>query len=254
MPGAGPSRMTTLRGGLCGRRVAERGGDDAADAPAAEDALDARVEGELEPVGEDVDGEAGLLLPVGVDRLELEHPQRGPRGQVLGEALPAQSGEAAGVDHAKLGHTSIERVTARLIRQRMNSRTSAWYSGTSMRNESWPQGDSTSWCSTRAPMAAQRLRHARRVLGAEAPVRAEGDQLEARGRRARHALVAERVEVVHHPRQVQVGARVEAGEEDRRLVVEVVLDLVVGRRASSAVRDAARARRTSAPSPPPRGR
>ena len=95
-----------------------------------------------------------------------------------------------------------------------------------MRNESWPQGDSISTCSAAAPRSPELVGDVHGVLRAEAPVRAEGhDERPRRDRRARR--VRERLEVVHDPREVEVGQRLEAREEDLRLVVEVVLDLEV---------------------------
>ena len=62
--GASSDAATVEHDDVAGRgALGERGGDDAAHAPAAQHALDARVERELQPVGERVDGEGRCPVP-----------------------------------------------------------------------------------------------------------------------------------------------------------------------------------------------
>ena len=172
-----------------------------------------------QPIGERVDGEVRVGRPEAVDGLELEHLHRRARGQVRREPRPAGGGEGAGVDHAELGgrHHPTERPASALIHAIRGTRarargTPARPSGTSRGPTARrPRGGVTS-----APSALQLL--ARCSTECSVPKRqsrVEGDEQEARVRRAL-GRVGERLVVVHHPRQVEVGVRVEAGEEDRR--------------------------------------
>ena len=97
-----------------------------------------------------------------------------------------------------------------------------------MRNESCPHGEAISTWRGDVPELAQPLGDEGGVLAAEAPVGVERHEQDVGRRRAGDGL-RERLEVVHRAREVQVGERVEALEEARALVVEVVLDLEVRR-------------------------
>ena len=134
-------------------------------------------------------------------------------------------------DKFEATYTPEEPLLECLIHQR-------WYSGTSIRNESWPQGETTSWWRTSAPRAraARRCTPSARCRSASrCRRRPAGTACSA----ARPSRLRERLVVVHHPRQVEIGVRVEALEEDLRLVVEVVLDLEVRRQRHRRVRDLA---------------
>ena len=140
---------------------------------------------------------------------------------------------------ARRGHDLAERVRPhqvegarrRLSRYCRKCPSAAWYSGTSSRNESCPHGEVISMCSAAHPAA--RSSRAMRAECALEKRQSVSNEIGEEPRRVAaqplaHAVLLERREVVHGAREVEVGQRVEAREEARALVVQVVLDLEVG--------------------------
>ena len=105
-------------------------------------------------------------------------------------------------------------------------------SGTSSRKASCPRSVSISTKETDAPPAFSARTVAREVARGKQPVGGEGDDAEAGSRafegvRQRSAIVRGEVEIVHRPRHVEIGVRIEALDEDRALVTQVGFNLKI---------------------------
>ncbi len=123
----------------------------------------------------------------------------------------------------------------------MKPRVVASRSGSSSRKASWPRSVSTSTNETLAPPRVEGAHQSAAIAGREQPIRRERDDakprlrtLERFGQRA--AVIGGEVEIIHRPRHVEIGVRVEPLDENLALMAQIGFHLEIGVERESALR------------------